>query len=276
MKASAPKKEIVNLTTLRRRRKKIKTIVVIASCLCAIVLLVLATRLDVLRIKNIKIVSVFSGDKIQELIAKEISGKYLALIPKNNTLFFPASAISAIVSKEFIPVESVEISRDGLNGLVVNVTERVTYFHWCGVSPDLVQDCYSVDKGGLVFKKADSNEVDQVVKLFAPISKIALDTNKIIGISLLSNSEFDALISLVDSAKKVGVNFVSIVIDQSGIVLYAAGGWEIKAPLGDKLQNASQIFDVTVNSKAFAREGSFEDLEYIDLRYGNKVYYKHK
>src|SRR3989344_5164235 len=263
--------EVKKLSTLASRRRKLKGVIIAASCACALVLFVLISRYDGLQIKNIIIEGAthVSGEDIKKKIESILSGNYPLWIPKNNTLFLPRSAISAAVLADYLPLEGLTIHRTGLNSLSVEVSERPLSYLWYGDVPNDINECYFVDGSGLIFQKGVTVESGGPLIIYAP------HQGGLLGGQVLTRQIFVNTLALFAVAERAGIVVNKIVANDVEINLYTKDDWVIYAPNDMRISSASGVLDAALHSRAFTKDTAFNNLEYIDLRYSPKVYYKY-
>src|SRR3989338_931762 len=159
-------------------------------------------------------------------------------------------------------IKSVDIDVSTLNNTVLKVTvfEREAKYLWC----ETEEKCYFMDGDGFIFDEAPyfSGEVyfrfygssnGDFVKLF-PFKKIIEDMGlKPIGLSILENSNVEMFLSGKSKPK---------------IIFNATSDFQ---KIAENLQAALATEPLRSDFK-----NKYSSLLYLDLRYGNKVYFKFK
>ena len=161
----------------------------------------------------------------------------------------------------------------------IKVDGRVAVARWCGLAPTLgVEEyCYTFDANGLIF--APTSEVGaptesvgaatiNTFKLYAPLVGETLEPLRAtIASSELLPTTFDFARQLASLGSPVS----SIVIHDGEVDMYLASGTRVTYVLGDG-QNAYTAL-VSARSNINLIDGS---LDYVDLRFGGKVYTKRR
>ncbi len=266
---------------LRDRRRRLVWIKVAAGTGVIVVSLALiwyVARIPALTIAEVQVsgTKLVSADSLQALVKQNLQGSYAYVVPYENTLVFPAGSIKASILKAFPPINKVSISRNGFNGLAIAVEERTPVALWCaGAAPDGGSasstpqgSCSEMDKGGFVF--ADAQPSDSFVHFYGDLS-----TNAPIG-STYMGGDFAALNTLVQNIG-TAINHVpeSVAFDSAtkDVSLAFADGGVLKfVEAGDTqstLENIASVFA----SQNFKTHKAFE---YVDFRFGDKVYVKFK
>ena len=222
---------------------------------------------------------------IEDTVSKEITGSYLWFFPKANFLIYPKNDIENKLANEFKILKDISVSLKGVNTLAVNYTEREGKYTWCGdilpLSLDTTEKCYFMDDGGYVFGEAPYFSGDVYLKFYGEEKK---DSDTMLG-SYYFPDVFQKLLSFRNAVKDIGIKTSSFYVRPDGVVeLYLSSN----IPFPDKpkivFKSDSDVDKITENLQtALSTEPlqtnfnkKFSSLVYIDLRYGNKVYYKFK
>ncbi len=255
-----------------------------AGLIVSILLLILALFAS----KQIAISSVsFEGNKAisdEELfavVAPHLEGSYLHLFPRRNIFIFPKDDIEEDIRTSFVRAESVAIERDGFSRLLITVVERDPVGLWCGSTTTLTAPCYFIDETALVFAPAPhmNGRSFIVYERVLPI--------KPIGKQLESQEAFGELNDFVDFIATLGFNTRRIVWKEDALELvttFATKTGEegvrlhipLTGPYKQAFTNLASIAQSQKNKKIGADEEPFifAGLEYVDLRFENRIFYK--
>lgn len=272
-----------------RRRKHRRRVLFALGILCLLLFgaIIYGLQQSSVRISRIE---VFGADASLAMIAREaMQGNYFGIIPRDSTFFLPASRIRADLITAHPDIAAVSIFRNGLTSLSIKVDNRVPIARWCGSTPDgttrfnlksefprlnLVADCYLFDASGFIY--ATTSATQPVNPFIVYESLILSDGNQTspntpIGSTL---SDADKLPAAFDFARQLGTlgsPVVSIVLHEEEVDDYLTSGTRVTYVLGNE-QNA---FTALVSARANLNlaDGS---LEYVDLRFGGKIYLKKK
>lgn len=188
-----------------------------------------------------------------------------------NIFLYPKAIIEKDIPLEFPRIKSATVSRSSLlsNAITVTVVERQPFALWC----EGVGNCYDMDQNGFIYAQdsanastsenvtfsggiATSSLADPIGQTFAPSHALGL----IAFLQQLAQSGFTPLGAQVQSDQDFSVPL------SQGFAIYASFG-EDAGTLVNNLQ-------LVLSSDALA--GQEQNLEYVDLRFGDKVYYKLK
>jgi hypothetical protein len=207
-------------------------------------------------------------DEISNLVKNELEGKYLSFLPKTSILLANPKSLAKSIHSKYPRIKNVEVLRNTLDSLLVNITEYEGKYLWCDTSK-----CSFMSEDGVVFADAPYFSGDAYLKIFigkgAQYPFTAIDQNELGVVSEISSKLHDINIDLTEfhfvSEYKLDLVFVhnsvnthiyidpTRNIDNALEVLYTG----LKTnPLSDMYKDSNKI------------------LEYLDLRFSDKVVYK--
>ena len=257
------KRNVLNssrLSELKRNRKKTFLNKILFSLLGVLVFLgflVYLSRLSSLNISNIEITGnqIVDTNSIKQAIQTEMSGKYLWIFPKTDIFFYPQKAIVETLQDKFKRLENISLSIKNDKTLAVSVSERKALYTWCGTTPDV-----AIPQSG------------------SPTTGAADPSG-----SYFSQQYFKQLISFKDILIEFGLKPVAIYVtgDQNVEVFLAnqapsTNQPQIKFKLNGDYENIAENLKAALTTEPLQTEfkNKYATLQYIDLRFGNKVYYK--
>jgi len=214
--------------------------------------------------------SVVQTEDVLDIVEKESYGKYLYLFTKQNTFIYPKDTIESRLLNEFKRIKTLDIKREDFNALEIYITEYSPEHLWCSekVEGDEVvinENCYFMNKEGYVYAKAPSFSGNIFFEWYTKSPN-----NEPIGNFILETDIFNKLLTFIDVVGSIGFDLVRITQQEEGdFTLVASDGNKI-------LFNIDQDSAVLVDTLDSVLDEIEEDqqLEYIDLRFGNKVFYK--
>jgi hypothetical protein len=295
------KKSILNSPRLLQMKKKRRTVVkrkiIVFSAIFVVVLvgLCFVSRIEKININTVEV----SGNKvidtefIKEIAEKKIQGTYLFVIPKTNFLLFPKNKIIKELNDQYKRLTDIEITVSDMQVLEIDVKERIGLYTWCGESLPTegvgLEDvkCYFMDREGYIFDQAPYFSGDVYFKFFGPLT---LEKEK--ELSSISDSPaghyfipdiFARVVLLEDTFRDMGLRPSALFVSNDTEMEFylESSGTIATAPKIIFNQNADFIkiaenLDAALSTPPFQTEfkEKYNSLSYIDLRFGNKVYYK--
>lgn len=259
----------VRSSKLRQKRKRI---FIIKLCLLVVVLvalfvaLVVVSRLDRLSIRSIVIEGneQVQSDDVISTVEEVLVPKYLGLFPRKNIFLYPKKEIVEMIREKYPHFREVVLEVPRPNTLLIKVLERKVAALWCAES-----DCYFLDEFGFVFSSAPIFS-DGVFIIYggyfseSPIGKVY--------ISEAYFKELTAFISLLSKNTPMAFTIERVMsTPENDIEMMTKDGGVIR------LRQVDSLVEIYNNLATVLAENVFsepEEMEYIDLRFGNKVYYK--
>jgi cell division septal protein FtsQ len=259
----------------RRSFAKRMTIVVVLFLVLVSTGLIFLLRMEVIQIReaNIEGTNIISKEEIQNVVNNSLAGNILWLIPKTNTLIYSVKDLNNALVQQFPGISTLNINRVGFKKISIKLEERKPQVLWCrGGEGENVPDCYFVDSVGMVFAKAPffSGNVYFVYKGL-------LNKEDPLGAQILDSQDFLAFESFIKQiSNKLDLQIVSVEIkDQGDLDLYLSSGLKIMLNKNISYDDMYNNIDVLLKSKELS-SSTVNTLEYIDMRFGNKVYFKSK
>ena len=283
----------------RERRRKILIGKVVLVILGAGVLWGLVFWLTGLPVITISAVSVSGNVSVSPYsIASStrdlLTGRYWFTVPRSNILFYPKESIIKNILESYPRIKNVEVEFKNFHTVSVAITERETAALWCrtfvvtaDASNDTSDECFLLDSQGFIFDSlgrtvASSVDVDAsstavrslpLVKFYGGISS----TTDPVRMSYSSAEHFQESLLLADNPSSLGVNVVAF-RERPDRDLDVELVGETRLVIGRESDN----FSVMSNFQSVISEPNFDGLEglgkidYIDMRFGNKVFYLFK
>ena len=216
--------------------------------------------------------SLVATNDIVNTVKNIIADSYLGLFAKNNILIYPEKIIRQTLVAAFPAIKEVSGNLKNWQTLQLSVRERSPFALWCQ-SIDSA-DCFYLDDDGLIFSVAPVFSNNIFLKFAG--GQISASSSPI-GKNFLSNDEFRQLNFFLDSLTPLGLMPISLEVGIDEYQIYLKNGGRLIIGAADDLskvlENLKTIFHSENLKKAFARGGA---IDYIDFRYGNKVFYKFK
>lgn len=276
----------------RRRQKIVRSTLYILLTFFILGLFVFGMRMDFIKIQNIEIegnVSIKTED-LKASVDKMISGNYFYLFPKNNILIFPKNSINTNLLEKFSRIDTLKVSVER-NVLKLTMTERKPQALWCGASfIQSVDPCFFIDSQGFVFAEAPQFDGSSYLKLYGPnpnnddassTDNVLPDGNQPIPAwQFISEKEYSGVQDFISKVKDLGLELSAVELSSSDTYKFQIknNGLLLISRVSD-LGNTLESLKAGLTNDVFwakdkTNQNKFVQVEYIDMRFGNKIFYK--
>lgn len=271
--SSRPQKRASPLRTRRRRALFIKLFVallLVAGAAWGVSYVsylpqVTIQEVDVVGAKDVSAQAV--GDEVRSILDSEPR----RFISKRNIFFYPRVEIEEAVASAFPRIKSVSVSRGSLTSttLTLAVEERKAFALWC----DLFDSCYDMDEGGYLFAKESASSTGMNTN-FIFTGGLATSSTEPIGNSFVP-AHLPGLVVLLRALGQAGFNPSGVhIASGKDFTVPLREGFLLKASFGQDATLLARNLELVLSSDAL--QGKAQELEYVDLRFGDRVYYKLK
>lgn len=203
--------------------------------------------------------------RIMELVKERMQGSYLGFISKAHTLLYPKAEIIKTLTGSFPELRGVSLSLRNLASLHVAVHEREPKALWCSG----VYGCFLVDDTGFAFSVAPEGSDG----LFFRLERSATTSPFVQWV--IQKEELATVLSFLTQLEKLG-------LDPTKMVFMDEHEREVVLREGSRILFVDKDYARTLASlETLLRQGDVlpgtkesPSVSYIDLRYGNKIYFK--
>lgn len=212
--------------------------------------------------------SLVNGDDLIDAIKIKLEEEYLGFLPKKNIFIIPKGKILAETLQEFKRIKNITLEKKYFGAIAVKIEERNNSALFCEA-----ENCAYADESGYVFEKAPYFSGAVFLKLIDQrISDKTLE--EFIGSNLIVESEFKKILEFAGLAVKIGNGITEVILKKENVYeFYTKEGWRII--LNDKNEPRSAYLNLITALDANIKDKRTK-LDYIDLRLGNKIYFKYK
>jgi len=220
-----------------------------------------AIAVDEVRVVGAKELSKNELEAFSESILHEKEG---IIFSRENMFLYPKRRIEKEIVEAFPRAMTASVSLASFKdpSLVVNIEERVAFALWCNEE----NTCFFIDRSGFIFAEADGVSPQSGM----PIFKGGIVGNNPIGVSFLPN-HFTRIYLLINEVEHMGIDVADTrVVNDDDYEINDAHGMSLKVRF---VQTNEEIIS---NLRAILGSSALQggSVEYIDLRFGNRVYYK--
>lgn len=222
---------------------------------------------------NIKGAEKISPEAVKSEIASRLSGKYLNFLPKDNIILVGKNKINQTLANRFKLISQVNIKKKFPGDLLVSITEKNPMLILRSGGSD-----YIVDGQGIAWIKADF-ESEFLDENNLPILE---DTSGRQISEKNKELEPDYVNFILESRRRIK-NDLDLEVKQlitasnisaGDIFLETNEGWKIYFSKDVGIEKEMEMLKAVLDNKV--EKEKRKDLDYVDLRTNNKVYYKFK
>lgn len=275
---------------LRRRERQHRHYLWIGVVIGILTLVLLVVLVPWFRVKTVTVEGnkVVPTSEILNLVTGVTAGRYFYLIPKDHIFWYPTGFTSNHLLTVLPRLGKAEITRRNFNEVVVRVVERAPAALWC-VGEERA-NCFFIDQAGLVYAPAPWFSSALFFEIIGTTSPQTFPTETVPAIYVRKLTRFAAAApALLAATSSEVVRFESAELWPQGDAVFTvkqynvlAGGapltWHLRINLDQDLMTAGRNLSSVWHSNAFQKEfgANRTKLDYLDVRFGNKVFYKFK
>ncbi|MEK7104643.1 MAG: hypothetical protein AAB868_01215 [Patescibacteria group bacterium] len=281
----------------KKKHKILRRKIFFLICFFILILVGLSffSKWENININDIQILGnkVIETKMIESVVKEKIIGNYLWFFPKTNFLFYPKGQIKKELADKFKRLKNISLNIQNFKTLNIFLTERTALYTYCGITPpetnDNNQRCYFVDNSGYIFDEAPYFSGEVYLKFYGATDVERLNSGRPTSEINPSGSyffqpNFSKLISFKETLKKIGIKPAVFYIDNTGdIKMFLSSSTSQMGPeiifkadsdFNQIIENLQSVLTTEPLQTEFKTK--YSSLLYIDLRFGNKVYYKFK
>lgn len=274
VRSAAPPPRPVKRVPLRARRKR-KRLIVAGACviLCASAAYAAhyVSYLPQYNISSVHVsgVRVLAPAAIQSFVETQIHSMPAGFLSPTNVLTFQKEPLETAITKFFPRVRNVTIKRDSPLSTVldVQVEERDAFAQWCATD----SSCYLMDDSGYIFDSAAASTTLEETYVF----RNGIDASSTPIGQTYADGHFPGMAALLNLFAQAGFMPLGATIENDrDFTVQLQPGYYVHASFGLDASDVVRNLKLVLSSDALASEE--DQLEYVDLRFGDRVYYKLK
>lgn len=256
----------------KRKRIVIKLLLAFFLLLVIFALIIWSFYIDYFRVKKITVEgnSFLESEKIISNVSSSLNGKHFYILPKSNILIIPKKEIINNLLNNFLRIKSIDISRDLPDAIIIAIKERKPTALLCEE-----RRCLFLDDNGYAFEESAFFSGDIYVKFIDEREDVGnLVSDRKLSFQLIPEIQYKNLINFTDLLAREKIKISHILLKNEGLYeFHAVEGWHI-------LLSERGDYKIAFDNLKIALENQIKDkrpdLEYVDLRLRNKVFYKFK
>jgi hypothetical protein len=228
-------------------------------------------RLPQVQVRTIEVtgVNVVDPGDVKEFIHNDLQGRRLFILPKSSIFLVRTHSLEKALKAQFSRFQTVSVSRKNFSTLSVAVTEYQGIYLWCADTAT----CYAMDQNGVAFAPAPYFSGSAYPKVF-------IGSMRSIPFQALTAAQVSLIGTLLDKLPALSItpSEFHFVTDHELDVSFNHGGHHAMLlfdPTAHVDQSMNALFTgLRTNPLASKFHDSAQVLQYIDLRFSNRIVYK--
>lgn len=264
-RSRTPAKEHPSKT--RRRRRFFALIVLFLIIILCIGLFIWGTYQTEVKISRITFFGLhtISEEEIRPAVEAYVAQQAKRVPGRDNQLLFPREYLARDLVTNNPRIERVGLALRGMTTPVLSITvvEREPEGVWCSAEAN----CFFLDKKGFVY--ATTTDKTGFVEFRG--GQMSSSTSPI-GTTFVS--DFQKIVSMLTSFSQEGYEAKEVEIVEDELTIFLTRGFVVKTLLSHDAEKTAETLGLVLGSESL--RGKSDALEYVDLRFGNRVYFKFK
>ncbi len=260
----------------KKRRRKRRLLLGVGCCLLFLVLVVGAVagfRHPRFLIDRVIVsgASVLEEEHLQIFAKEALRGNYLFIIPRRNTLVAPRGALERELRASFSRIQNVDVKVVFPDTLKIVLQEHQPYGLWCGEREKEIEGCYFLSSSGYVYAEAPRFSDNIYIRYFGPLSN-----EQSVRAQFMRPETFEQVDRFRLAFEEIGLEPPRQIIASStdDVTFVFSSGTRVFFDLSRPLEAVFADFETAILSSEteLSLEG-FPRLEYLDLRFDDKMFY---
>lgn len=269
------RRDLRRASPVRARRRKIRLVLGIILVLIAGVVAFGISYVSYLPKYSINSITIDGAHTIPtsligSFIESQIFNGTHPYLSQHNIFLYHRVGLQNQLVGDFPRIKSAAISRDSLlsTTLHVVIVEREPFAKWC----QSTNVCFQMDPSGYVFAEApESTTTVSYTTTYSFMGGLGTSTNPIA--STFVGAHMPGIIALLKQLTQAGYQPTgATVVSDQDFVVHLTDGFDIKASFGEDSMTLVHNLQLILGSDALT--GKEAQIQYIDLRFGDRVYYK--
>lgn len=236
-------------------------------------------RLPELQIKNVIISGLVSMEEesVKKEVYKNLSGSYFGFVPKRSYFAVNPSYLKQSIRDFFPRIEEISITKNLPDVIRLKVKERILWGIFCVVDSETqkkeapARQCAYMDKTGFAYEGAPLFFGILIPKIKSSGAKLEIP-GQILDPALMEELVFLA----EETAKNTGVEVTEYELSPeipAEIKVLTGEGFKIFFKRESDYKNSFQVLKTVMEEEIKDKRS---ELDYVDLRFGNKVFFKYR
>jgi len=254
----------------QQRRKQVRRYFILFTLMLCIGSFLYLLQLSQLRIGRVTVEtqSLINSNEVEQKIQKELEGYYVYVFPKNSIFWYDKDTIGEILRNDYPEIDSLEVDLKKFDDLQINITEREVQYQ-----ASFGQELYDLDMNGVLFKKTSSAASSTRI-FYSQLDAVS----GVLGEQFVERDTYIEFNGFLDDLEKQGIVVKKIYFENKiQTILELDNSVRLIIHPSDKYETIVKTLQEVLVYKEFGFDkidSDFAvDVAYINLRYGNKLFY---
>jgi cell division septal protein FtsQ len=215
-------------------------------------------------------ISTLDEREIQQRVYDAL-GEDSGFISPRNLLWYDSEKIRSALESDIFHIARASVSRDDFfsTTLRVSIDERAPFAKWCSTE----ERCYAIDETGFIFDPLTASSTQTFAETFTFFGGVT-STSTPLG-AYVAPARFPSALSIMRTLGQAGYTPVRASIDSdTDVSIVFNTGFTLYASFGAEPPALVRNLKLVLESEPL--KDNLSNLEYVDLRFGNRVFYKLK
>lgn len=188
-----------------------------------------------------------------------LAGSYFYIFPRDSIFLLPTEKVQENLLLEFPRLETVEVQKTGFTNIELLVSERDAAYMWCGESTST--PCFLADGNGFLFAEEQADLVlvqGSLVNDGVPLANTVFKEGALTSVGALVSSLKEVEVG-VTKIQFTEPDEVGLTLSQGPVLIYVLGEEGLIAEAFPSVLDGIE---------------DLSEIEYIDMRFGKRVYVK--
>lgn len=225
-----------------------------------------------LQVRNIVVTGAHVVDPldVSTFVSKELSGTYFSLLPKTSIFLIQQHVLARHIQAAFPRLKSVDVDRSSFSSLAITVVEYPGKYLWC---VEESTECSFMDERGEVFASAPYFSGSAYRKIFSG----EMGTYPFRSVN---DAQITTITMLIEKLQAISIDPLEFHYKSNRqlVVVYAHNGKLVNIVFDPSrsIEGQLALLYTGITTEPFAAQyrDKTKILEYIDLRFSNKIVYK--
>ena len=239
-------------------------LVLIIACIVGVIYVL---RLPEYQIRNVLVENAILTPEsdIKSITDEYLGYTYFYVVPQSSVWLYPKQKMIERI-RALPSITGVNISLDTSNVLHIVIKEKDNKFLWCNSE----QNCFYMTETGYIFAIAPKYE-GVIFMTFRGQMEV-----EVLGKYFLTEEKMKNILNFISELKDFGIHVGSVdVKTEREVILTLRSGTKLIIGIEKGLDDTLINIKTLLGSKDFLdKSGGLEKMDYIDLRYGKKAFWK--